>query len=441
MNKVISKSLILLVLSLIVLAGCNKNSKNDNSNNQTDAENLQGDWHGNIDVPNQPLPIQVTFGNEDHLNGKISIPIQGVSDYPLSKVKLDDGEILFAMDVQGELVTFDGEVEQDKIEGSFEQHGQTFPFELEKGKVASEDDEDNNNLLTVETERGKIYGELEIPEQSGEAPYPVMIIIPGSGPTDRNGNTLAGDNNSLKYLSEELAERGVASIRYDKPGAGKNTDIKIPEEEITFDQFVEDAVAWIDLAEKDDRFTEIGIIGHSQGSLEGILAAQEEDIDVFISLAGVGNSIDKTLYNQLEEQLPENLLNESEEIIAQLKKGHMVDELSPELEGMFHKSVQPFLISWMAYEPAEELKKLSSPTLIINGTRDLQTPEHEAELLHEASDASEFLLIEKMNHVLKEAPTDREGNLKTYTNPDLPLADGLIEGIAEFLINEGFIKQ
>src|SRR5699024_2358011 len=134
--------------------------------------------------------ILVMLGKEYNIKGKINISIEGVSDYPLSKVKLDDGEILFAMDVQGELVTFDGEVEQDKIEGSFEQHGQTFPFELEKGKVASEDDEDNNNLLTVETERGKIYGELEIPEQSGEAPYPVMIIIPGSGPTDRNGNTL-----------------------------------------------------------------------------------------------------------------------------------------------------------------------------------------------------------------------------------------------------------
>ena len=428
-------------LLFIILAGCSNSDESEKSNDQETMDNLKGNWHGSIDIPDQPLPIQVTFEHEDSLDGTISIPIQGVSDYPLSKVKLDDGEVLFAMDVQGELVTFDGEVEQDKIQGSFEQHGQTFPFELEKGKVVSEDDEGNNNFLTVETDRGKIYGELELPEQSGEASYPVMIIIPGSGPTDRNGNTLAGDNNSLKYLAEELAERGVASIRYDKPGAGKNADIKILEEEITFVQFVEDAVAWIDLAEKDDRFTEIGIIGHSQGSLEGILAAQEEEIDVFISLAGAGNSIDKTLYNQLKEQLPENLLKESEEIIAQLKKGQMVDEISPELEGMFHKSVQPFLISWMAYEPAEEFKKISSPTLIINGTRDLQTPEHEAELLHEASDISELLLIEKMNHVLKEVPTDREGNLKTYTNPDLPLADGLIEGIAEFLINEGFIKQ
>lgn len=439
MKTYIKITLSLLILSLIVI-GCSKDNSQTETKNEENMDNLQGDWHGNIDVPNQPLPIQVTF-EKDRLDGKISIPIQGVSDYPLSKVKLDDGEILFAMDVQGELVTFNGEVAQDKIEGSFEQHGQTFPFELEKGKVSSEDDEDNNNFLTVETERGKIYGELEIPEQSGEASCPMMIIIPGSGPTDRNGNTLAGDNNSLKYLAKELAERGVASIRYDKPGAGKNADITIPEEEITFDQFVEDAVAWIDLVEKDGRFNEIGIIGHSQGSLEGILAAQEEEIDVFISLAGVGNSIDKALYNQLEEQLPEDLLKESEEIIAQLKKGQMVDKISPELDGMFHQSVQPFLISWMAYEPTEEIKKLSMPTLIINGTRDLQTPEHEAELLHEASDTSELLLIEKMNHVLKEAPKDREGNVKTYTNPDLPLADGLIEGIAEFLINEGFIKQ
>src|SRR5699024_6587319 len=98
-----------------------------------------------------------------------------------------------------------------------------------------------------------VYGELETPKDDGS--YPVLIIIPGSGPTDRNGNTLAGDNNSLKFLAEELAEHGIASIRYDKPGAGKNANVSITEEDMTFEQYVDTAVAWIEMIQKDERFT------------------------------------------------------------------------------------------------------------------------------------------------------------------------------------------
>src|SRR5699024_10264176 len=219
-----------------------------------------------------------------------------------------------------DLITFDGTLETDRIEGTFKQHGQSFPFALKKGEKPAVDDEKTAEFLHVETELGTMYGELEIPETEG--PYPVMLIIPGSGATDRN----------------------------DKRGSGKNEEAIIDEEDMRFEQFVADAKSWIERLREDERFTRIGIVGHSQGSLVGTLAAQPGDVDVFVSLAGAGRSIDQVLYDQLEDQLTKDLLDESSDILTNLKEGKRTGDVSPELESIFRLSVQPFLTSWMQYD-------------------------------------------------------------------------------------------
>lgn len=424
----------IIVILILVVSGCEQRSEEKDNNPESD---LKGNWSGTIKVPGPPLKIDIKFDTSDDLRGSISIPVQGIEDYPLSKIKLEKDQVVFTMDIQGDLISFDGHIKKDEIEGDFTQQSQTFPFTLKKGE--REDKRAAGDFLSVETNTGTVHGELELPEGDGD--YPVMLIIPGSGPTDRNGNTAAGDNNSLKYLAEELSEQGIASVRYDKPGAGKNAEIKIPEEEMVFDNFVDNAITWVELLQDDERFSDVGIIGHSQGSLEGILAAQETDIDLFISLAGAGNSIDKVLYHQLEDQLPKELLNESNEIMSKLKQGNKVENMSKELEGIFRPSVQPFMISWMEYAPTEEIEKLDMPILVINGERDLQVPKHEVELLNETNDNTTLLLLGKMNHVLKEAPENREGNLDTYVDPDLPLAKGLMDGIIDFLHGTNFLAD
>lgn len=434
--KLNNKSLTVAVLLILFLflAGCSKESETDK--NQAD---INGNWNGTIDIPGHPLTIGINFDETEELTGTISIPVQRIENYPLSKIKLDEEHLVFTMEMQGEVISFDGEVADGRIEGTFSQQGQTFPFKLEKGELAQESDDESGEFLSIETEAGEFYGELEMPESEG--PHPVFIIIPGSGPTDRNGNSLAGENNSLKMIAEELAEYGIASIRYDKPGAGKNTELLIPEEEMTFEHMAHYAALWVDLAQEDDRFTKVGIAGHSQGSLEGILAAQQTNIDAFISLAGGGSSIDNVLLWQLEQQLPKDLMKESEDILMQLKEGNQVEEMSPELESLFRPSVQPFLISWIAYTPAKEVGEITSPVLVVNGGHDLQVPLEEGEILSEGNDRAEYLVIDEMNHVLKDAPENGEENIKTYADPTLPLADGLMDGIIEFLQNNDFITD
>lgn len=413
-----------LILLLLFVMGCSDEDPEE-------SRSLVGSWSGTIEIPEQPLMINVEFTNDEELTGTISIPVQGVQDYPLSIVNVEEEEVMFTLEIQGQSITFDGELEgESTIAGTFMQSGQSFPFELTKEEDEVTEAEEDGTFLEVETDLGTLYGQLERPTSEGEVP--IMIIIPGSGQTDRNGNSPGAHNNSLKLLAEQLAKEGIASVRYDKRGAGENEQAIISEEEMTFDQFIEDAVAWVDLLKEDEHFTEVGMIGHSQGSLVGMLAAQESNVDTFVSLAGAGHPIDEVMYDQLSEQLPDDLLKESEEILQQLKGGNQVENVSQELQGAFRPSVQPFLSSWMKYDPTEEIAKLAIPTLIINGGRDIQVPVSEAESLYETNVDGELVIIENMNHVLKEVSENREENMQSYVDPDLPLAEGLMAELVEF---------
>lgn len=415
-----------LAIAFLLLTACSK--EKEGASNMGSLENIVGVWEGSIKIPDQPLPIIVEFGAD---KGMISIPVQGLSDYPLTSVKLEKSDVFFNMNIQGQKLTFNGTVEQEKITGTFTQQGQTFPFELVKG--SKEEDVEKDRFVEVKVKGGTMFGQLEIPP--GEGPFPLMVIIAGSGPTDRNGNSIAfpGKNNSLKMIAEDLVENGVATIRYDKRGVGNNTSLVGKEEDLRFDQYIDDAAKWVQLAKKDKRFSKVGIIGHSEGSLIGMVASQKAAADVFISIAGAGRQIDQVLFEQLQAQLPTNLIEESTNILKKLKQGEQVKIVSPELQSVFRSSVQPYMISWLQYDPVEELQKLNCPILLVNGSLDIQVPVKDAELLHQAKKYSDLLIVDKMNHVLKEAPADREGNIATYSNPDLPLAKALMDGIVDFL--------
>ncbi len=112
-----------------------------------------------------------------------------------------------------------------------------------------------------------------------------------------------------------------------------------------------------------------------------------------------------------------------------LKQCEQVETICPELQSLFHPSVQPYIISWLRYDPAEQLKKQLVPIFLVNGNHDIQVPVKDAELLHDAKIDAELLIADKMNHILKDSPEDRDGNIATYGNPNLPLAKGLIDGV------------
>ncbi|MDM5296136.1 alpha/beta hydrolase [Peribacillus simplex] len=427
------KIICIIVSALVLMAGCRikeAEQVDENLKEVSSLKDIEGKWEGDIKIPNQPLPIIVHFTKED---GTISIPVQGLNEFPLTSVKLSKSDLFFDMKIQNQQITFDGKVDQEKISGSFAQNGQEYPFELLKKSNQEVAEKESGEVVQAHLKKGTINGLLETPKNEG--PFPVMIIIAGSGPTDKDGNTIAipGKNNSLKMLAESLAEKGIASIRYDKRGVGENMKLAGKEEDLRFEQYIDDAAAWVQFAKKDRRFSKVGIIGHSEGSLIGMAAAKKTETDIFISLAGAGEPIDQVLVKQLEEQLTPALLTESKDILTNLKQGKQVESVNADLYSVFRPSVQPYMISWIQYNPIELVKELKIPVLIVNGNRDIQVAPNNAKALYKEKGDSELLIIEKMNHVLKEAPADREGNLATYTNPELPLSPGLVNGILEFL--------
>ncbi|WP_430813157.1 alpha/beta hydrolase [Carboxylicivirga sp. RSCT41] len=264
----------------------------------------------------------------------------------------------------------------------------------------------------------------------------VAIIIPGSGATDQNGNSgMAMHTNAYKLLAEELARNKISSLRFDKRGIGKSSNAAIQISELRFENFIDDVTLWTNMLKSDQRFKKVYLIGHSQGSLIGIMTAQASTVDGFISIAGAGYSIDKILNKQLKNKVSEELYKESTTILASLRKGEAVDSVSPWLYSVFSPLMQPYLISWIQYDPCSEIKKLDIPSLIINGTTDIQVSVDNAEKLHEAAKNSQLLIIDNMNHVLKEAPLEQKSNIATYSNGKLPVVPLLVEGIVDFIGN------
>jgi len=282
--------------------------------------------------------------------------------------------------------------------------------------------------IKVKTDYGKLYGTLITCENKRDAP--IVIIIPGSGPTDRNGNSVLAQTNSYKLLAEDLADQGISSLRYDKLLVGESKG-NINEEELRFDDNVAFVSAWIDYLNS-KRYNNIVLLGHSEGSLIGMLAAQENNVSKFISIAGTGRSIDKVLIDQLSEQ-PAPIQSEVKKLFQKMREGKPVNDVSSELSGLFRPSVQPYIRSWMKYEPKDEIGKLNIPVFIIHGTTDIQVKKKDAELQYGGNSKAELKYIEGMNHIFKEATEDKEANLKTYYNPKLPLHPELIPAIVGFV--------
>ena len=298
-----------------------------------------------------------------------------------------------------------------------------FLFFIYFGAFAQEGNYDSQQVV-IDAE---VQGTLLSPK--GSAQPPLAILIAGSGPTDRDGNQVQFKNNSLKYLAEGLAQKGIATFRYDKRVIAQINNATVQEEKMTFEDEVNDALLVVNHFK--DKYKKIILIGHYEGSLIGLLVAQKVVVSKFVSISGAGNSSATLIEEQIGKNAPQ-LKEESQKIISQLRKGELVENISPYLAPVFRKSVQPYLISWFKYEPAKEITKLQIPILIVQGTNDLQVEDKEVQLLKEAQPKAQLLLIEGMNHVLKKVKTLEE-NQQSYLNPDLPIPEELVEGIASFI--------
>jgi pimeloyl-ACP methyl ester carboxylesterase len=287
--------------------------------------------------------------------------------------------------------------------------------------------------VTLATPAGSLAGTLMLPSAAHK--LPVALIIAGSGPTDRDGNSalIAGHNDSLKMLAQALANAGVASVRYDKRGIAGSAAARPNESELRFDTFVDDARAWADKLKADPRFSSLIVVGHSEGSLIGMVAAESSQADAFVSLAGPAESAQAILRKQLAGKLPPALATENERILTALEHGNLAGEVSPALNAFYRPGVQPYLISWFRYVPSDRIAALKIPVLIVQGDTDVQVGVEQAQALKAAKPDAVLAIVPGMNHVLKLVAANEKPPFPSYGDPALPLAPQLIEALNTFL--------
>ncbi len=258
----------------------------------------------------------------------------------------------------------------------------------------------------------------------------LVIIIAGSGPTDRDGNQNFLMSNTLKKLALGITKEKTATFRYDKRIVKQIRKGNV-DKDILFDDFVTDAISVIEYFKNTKKYNRIYVAGHSQGSLVGLLAAKGR-ADGFISLAGAGQSIDKVITEQVIKTAP-MFTEDTKRIFDILRVGKTTSDYPQALGSIFSKDIQPFMANWMSYDPQEEIKKLEMPILIINGTKDLQVSETEAKLLDTAANESTLIIVEKMNHILVHIEGDDLENSKSYNEAYRKLSPKLLEAITSFV--------
>ena len=284
---------------------------------------------------------------------------------------------------------------------------------------------------TFATPTGNLAGTLILPA-TGKI-FKLVVIQAGSGPTDRNGNSgNALKANSYRLIAEALSKKNIATLLTDKRGVGKSMRAMKSEANLRFDDYADDLAGWIIFIKKDKRIGKIFIAGHSEGSLVGMISAQKEKVNGYISIAGAGESIDKIITWQYAQQLPKAAVV-VDSLLSRMRNKQKIDTVPPYLFSILRPSVQPYILSWMLHDPCAEIKKLTVPILILQGTTDIQVEVKQAEMLNTCKPTATLKIVTGMNHILKEAPIDRTKNIATYSDGTLPIMPGLVDLIAEFV--------
>ena len=443
-------------------------------------ESYIGVWEGVLEVPGARLDVTVRFlapppardavpaagaGSADGPTqpaATMDIPAQQAYRLPLRNVTASGltagAAVHFELQTGGPALVFDGELRlpvgaPDEggvpvIAGTFVQGqargtmsvsrtGELTQEDLPQGGQAAIPDAGEETRVSVSSGEITIHGTVLRPDDEDR---PLLIIVAGSGPTDRDGNSamLPGPNDSLKQLAQALARNGIASLRYDKRGIGASRPEGFSEADLTFTDQVDDLAAWIEWARKQPGVSSIHLAGHSEGGLVVLTATGtgRVSVDGVITIAAPGRSFDKLTLEQLRESLGETsaLYAAARNAFAALKNGEPVPDVPPELAALFRPSVYPYLRSVIPLEPQELAAATRAPILVVTGDQDLQVPVGDALLLKAAAVEAELVVVEGMNHVLKTVPAgDLPSNQRSYYDPSFPLAGGLVDAVVRFV--------
>ncbi|WP_418610519.1 alpha/beta hydrolase [Gluconobacter cerinus] len=270
---------------------------------------------------------------------------------------------------------------------------------------------------------------------------PVLLLVPGSGPTDRNGDSASGlKPGTLKLLAEGLADRGISTVRVDKRGMFGSARAVANGNHVTIQDYVTDVQNWISVIRKETGTRCVWLGGHSEGALVVLAASQHsQGVCGLILLSGQGRPMGELIRAQLHANpRAQTVLPQIDSTIDALEAGHRVDPrtLHPGLQALFNADVQGYLIDVMRYDPAALLRAYHGPVLLVQGGKDHQiSPTEDLPLLQAADPRATTVYLPSASHFL----TDMPGvDSKTMTGAGLPsfgpLDPDLVPHVAEFVL-------
>lgn len=283
----------------------------------------------------------------------------------------------------------------------------------------------------------ELGGTLAMPKPA-TGPVPVAVIIAGSGPTDRNGNSLMGIRpNSYAQLAWRLAERGIASLRYDKrvlPGTKGTVDIAT----LTLDDFATDARAAAESLARDRRFSKVFVLGHSEGASLALVAARDNPaVAGVISVSGLGRPLAVVMHEQISRQVDSATLVRYDTAMAQYLRGETPQAVPQALAVLFVPVNQHFMKSWATFDPPAAVRAVRQPLLIVQGDHDLQVTVADAQRLNGARRDAQLVVVPFANHVLKQTTdTTLSGQMTLYQTPTIPIMPEVPTAIADWILKQ-----
>lgn len=290
---------------------------------------------------------------------------------------------------------------------------------------------------TIHSGSFELGATLTMPKNT-TGPVPVALIVAGSGPTDRNGNSLMGIRpNSYAQLAWRLAERGIATLRYDKrvlPGTKGTLDIAT----LTLDDFAADARAAADSLAADKRFSKVFLLGHSEGASLVLLAARDNPrVAGVISVEGLGRPLSAVMHEQVGRQVDSATLVRYDTAMAQYLRGETPKDVPQALAILFVPINQHFMQAWATFDPAAAVRAVRQPILIVQGDHDVQATVADAERLHSARPDAQLVVIPFANHVLKRTTeTTLAGQMTLYQTPTIPIMAEVPAAIADWITKQ-----
>lgn len=306
--------------------------------------------------------------------------------------------------------------------------GATTPVELPTPPAVAE------SPFTFARDGLTLHGTLAT-SRSASGGVPVVVIVAGSGPTDRNANGPFLNTNAYAMLAWGLAERGIASLRYDKRAIGMSAGEGGDPTTLSTDDYVADVAAAAATLASDSRFSRVILLGHSEGAAHALQAANRGAAQAGVVLvAAQGRRLADVLHEQFSRLADSTTVAAADSAFARFVRGDDPGEVPPIAQPLIIPMYRNFLRSWAAYDPESEARRFAGSLLILQGTTDMQVTMQDAELLHAAQPRATLVRLEDVNHVLKSiASMDLQAQIETYRDPSLPLAPSVVPAIARWI--------